>query len=162
MKQKYENWLNHKAELNTYTTNRNLARGYFKLPVGYCLHHWNELLKKEWPKRYDCWYPEDLVMMKKEDHNTLHHKNKKISDETRKKLSLAGKGKKKLRTPEHNANLAASRVGKHYSKISEAKKGKKNPKLSISKKGLHWCNNGSINKQYRDNPPEGFVKGRII
>lgn len=28
--------------------------------------------------------------------------------------------------------------------------------------GSHWCNNGVIQKVYRDKIPEGYVKGRII
>ena len=36
-------------------------------------------------------------------------------------------------------------------------------KEQLNKRGLVWFNNGSINKQFRENTqPEGFIRGRII
>ena len=65
---------------------------------------------------------------------------KNPSEETRRKISLAGKGNKNM-------------LGKHHS--PEAKL-----KMSIAIKGRHWFNNGVIEVQARD-CPEGFVRGML-
>ncbi len=60
---------------------------------GYVLHHKDETLKKNNPKRYNQWNIEDLVMIPKAEHLSLHHKGKKMSLESRQKLSKSKKGK---------------------------------------------------------------------
>ena len=92
------------------------ATKYFNVPKGSVLHHKDITLKETNLERYIQWLPEDLVVMTKEEHIKLHHTGAKRSEETRKKMSEADKGKQKW-------------LGKHHTeeakqKISEAHKGK--------------------------------------
>lgn len=99
------------------------------------------------------------------------HKENPLTDEQRKQLSLRMTGK-------NNPMYGKSALkGVHPSietieKISNALKGKlfsKEHKLKLSiaaknrKKGRIWVNNGSISKMvFKDNIPEGFIKGRLF
>lgn len=68
-----------------------------------------------------------------------------ISDETRKRMSIAHKGNKgRLGTP-----------------VSEEVKSKISKSVSMVKTGYRWWNNGIITKQAFESPGEGWTLGRI-
>ena len=105
----------------------------------------------------------ELIFLTSKEHNSLHHKGKLISEETKKKLSEASKGNKYAlgyhHTDETRKKIREAREGKHRSdetkkKIGEAAKGNKNVR------GTRWFNNGKISKRAYE-CPEGFVPGRI-
>ena len=101
------------------------------------------------------------------------NKGKKLSEETKKKMSDVNKGKKL--SEEHKKKISEGNKGKKMSdearrKMSEAKKGKTSwnkgkhhtveskKKMSDANKGMHWFNNGKINKRAKE-CPSGFVPG---
>ena len=108
-------------------------------------------------------------------------KGKKLSEDTRKKLSEANKGKqgywkgKKL-SEEAKKKMSESHKGKPRSeetrrKISESAKGKtkseehkkklsESHKGNTNTKGMRWFNNGKINTMAKE-CPDGFVPGRL-
>ena len=86
--------------------------------------------------------PEELIFLTTREHNILHNKGKKLSEETRNKMREANKGKK---LSEETKN-----------KMSEARKGK-----NIWTRGRHWFNNGKINIRAKE-CPDGFVPGRLL
>ena len=105
--------------------------------------------------------PEELIFLKRSEHNYLHHKGMHHSEEARRKMSEAHKGNHywegKHHSEETKRKIAESNKGKHPSeearrKMVEARKGKK--------RGLHWYNNSIINVQAIE-CPEGFVPGRL-
>jgi len=59
---------------------------------------------------YEMWNINEIIPMYIDDHHSLHHKGKKLSEETKKKMSLGNKGKKYC-------------LGKHW-KLSEETKQK--------------------------------------
>lgn len=64
---------------------------------GYVLHHKDPSWKTNEPERYAQWNVEDLIMLSNEEHTRLHQTGRKgytLSDETRKKMSLARQGDK--------------------------------------------------------------------
>ena len=92
------------------------------------------------------------------------NKGKKFSTETRKKMSEAKKG-------ENSQWYGKQLYEETKKKMSEAKKGNKNAlgcnrseetrnKTSEAMKGKHWYNNGKINKRAKE-CPEGFTPGRV-
>ena len=81
----------------------------------------------------------ELIFLKRSEHQFLHQKGKHFSEKTKNKISEAQKGK-----PSPNK-------GKHPSE--ETKK-----KLSLQKTGRHWFNNGKENRFCFECPP-GFVIG---
>ena len=91
----------------------------------------------------------ELIFLTKSEHNSLHKKNNKNmrgkhhSEETRRKMSIALKGKTTWMKGKHPSEEAKR-------KLSEARKGKT----------LHWYNNG-IKNVFVKECPEGFVKGRL-
>ena len=85
---------------------------------------------------------EELIFLTSREHGSLH----KHSEETKKKLREANKGK----TPWNK--------GKHHTfetrqKIAEANR--------INRTGRHWYNNGKENK-FCYECPDGFVPGRLL
>ena len=78
--------------------------------------------------------------------------DKHFSADTRKKLSEAHKGKQ---AGEKNPNYGKRMSEEQKKKIGAANKGK-----NIWTKGVHWYNNGKINKRAKECPP-GFIPGRI-
>lgn len=103
------------------------------------------------------------------------NKGKKMSEETRNKMSESRKGKHP--SEETKKKLSESNKGKPRSaetrkKLSEAHKGKPSPnkgkkfseehkkKIAEAKKGKHWYNNGKINIRAKE-CPNGFIPGRI-
>ena len=71
------------------------ATKYFNVQKGYVLHHKDITMRETNLERYIQWLPEDLVVMSKVEHIKLHHTGSKRSEETRKKMSEADKGKTK-------------------------------------------------------------------
>ena len=99
----------------------------------------------------------ELIFLRKSEHtalrkvsletrNKLSDIRKNISEETRKKLSMANKG--------HPVSEEAR------NKIGEANKGNTYAKGNKSTKGMCWFNNGKINKVCYECPP-GFTPGRL-
>ena len=118
---------------------------------------------------------EELIFLTKTDHQRLHHLGKHHSEESRKKMSEARKGKPSWMNGKHHSEesrkkMSEAKKGKHFSeesrkKMSEAKKGKHfseehKRKLSDVQKGTHWYNNG-VKSIKAKTCPEGFVKGRV-
>lgn len=99
----------------------------------------------------------ELIFLRKGEHTAL----RKVSSETRKKLSEAGKNI----SEETRKKLSMSSKGHPVSeetrnKIGTANKGNTYAKGNKSTKGMCWFNNGKINKVCFDCPP-GFVPGRL-
>ena len=99
----------------------------------------------------------ELIFLRKSEHtalrkvsletrNKLSDIGKNISEETRKKLSMANKGHP---VSEETRN-----------KIGAANKGNTYAKGNKSTKGMYWFNNGKINKVCYECPP-GFTPGRL-
>ena len=61
----------------------------------------------------------ELIFLTVSDHNTLHHKGKRLSDETKKKISKASKGKPK--SEEHVKKVAEANKGKHRTEEQKIK-----------------------------------------
>ena len=90
--------------------------------------------------------------------------DKHFTEEARRKMSEAGKGKPK--SEEHKKKIGTANKGEknpmygkhlsedHKNKLSEINKGNTNTK------GMHWFNNGKINKVCYECPP-GFVPGML-
>ena len=94
-------------------------------------------------KALDVYYnrpASELVFLTSSEHIILHQKGKHPSEETRKKLRETMKGKP-----------VSEETRK---KLREAAKGNTNTK------GMHWFNNGKINKVCYECPP-GFVPGML-
>lgn len=114
--------------------------------------------------------PEELIYMRTAEHNSLHHKGKTYSKESRMKMSKSHKdnlndevrkriseGTKKGMTPE---------IRKH---ISEMAKGRKQTPEQIEKKRqamlakhLRWYTDGITNIKTSSGCPEGFHLGRTV
>ena len=100
----------------------------------------------------------ELIFLTKSEHNTLHKKCKRRSEETKKKIGAAHKGK-------HYSDETKKKMSdvwdydKHFTagtrkKISETKKG------NTYTKGKRWYNNGKINIMSKE-CPLGFVPGML-
>ena len=79
---------------------------------------------------------DELIFLRKGEHTAL----RKVSEETKKKMSEVRKGKKFSE--------------EHKKKLSEAKKG------NTATKGTRWYNNGKINIMSKECPP-GFMPGML-
>lgn len=107
---------------------------------------------------------EELIFLTSREHNAFN-KGKPKSEETRKKLSEAHKGKQF--SEEHKKKLSESKKGENNSMYGkkhseEARKKMGNcHKGNTNTKGMHWYNNGKINKLCYE-CPEGYVPGRLI
>ena len=88
---------------------------------------------------------EELIFLTIYEHSSLH----KPSEETRKKMSDAKKGKK-------NPNYGKQFSEETKKKLSEAHKGQ-----NIWTKCTHWYNNGKINIRAKQ-CPDGFVPGKLL
>lgn len=96
-------------------TNREKARKYFGLTPGdgLILHHVDITLRYTNRKKYDEWNPEDLIVVTKAEHNRIHSKGIKLTEEHKKKIAKAHVGKpvwnkgKKL-TQQHIQNRTKS------------------------------------------------------
>ena len=132
----------------------------------------NDLIEiREYYNRPAC----ELIFLTPFEHIRLHQLGKKVSEETRKKMSESRKGENhpmfgKHFSEEHRKNLSAALKGKYLSaetrkKLSEARKGKHrsaetNKKIAEARKGNHWYNNG-VKSILAKTCPEGFVPGRL-
>lgn len=83
---------------------------------------------------YNC-PANELIFLTKSEHRRLHNIGKTYSDETRKKMSEAAKGKKKKPfSEEHRKHLSESGKGRHYKLSEETKK-----RISEARKGVPTC-----------------------
>lgn len=113
-------------------------------------HKYKDRNRKEWVRRdedisqemlkaFNLYYDrpaEELIFMTVSDHHSLHHKNKKFSEEHKRKIGEAQKGK-----PGHTKGKHLSEETKQ--KISLATKSQKlseetKKRISESHKGKHW------------------------
>ncbi len=96
----------------------------------------------------------NLVYLTKGDHTRLHMKGKQKTEEHKAKISAANKGKQK--TKEHIAKIIAANKGKHHSDETIEK-------IAAKAKGKIWFfkNDLSEEKQFFENPGEGWSKGRL-
>ena len=104
--------------------------------------------------------------------NSESHKGKYASEETRRKMREARKGKQPMLGKHHTeeAKRKMSEAHKNISdetrrKMSMAGKGKPKSdetrrKMSEANIGMHWFNNGKINKRAKK-CPDGFTPGRL-
>ena len=115
-----------------------------KSQVWVCHHILGEILTSEQLKDHDFYYDVPPCMLKfvtRAEHARIHMSGKKFSEETRKKISEAHKGKipwnksKKCKpiTEEHARKMHEAWKGKHHTeesrrKISEAQKGRPSPR----------------------------------
>ena len=126
----------------------------------------------------------ELIFLTSREHKSLHSKEKhymlgkKFSEETRKKMSEARKGKY---TGENNPMYGKHPSEETLKKMSEAQKGKKmseearkkmseakknmseetKNKIGAAKKGTRWYNDGKINIRAKE-CPYGFTPGRLL
>lgn len=106
---------------------------------------------------FDMYYnrpASELIFLTTSEHKSLH----KVSEETKKKISEAMKGKQHSEETKKKMSEAWA-YDKHFTiktreKISKLKKGNKNVR------GKHWYNNGKINIMSKE-CPEGFVPGML-
>ena len=98
----------------------------------------------------------ELIFLTKKEHISLHHKDKQVSSETKRKMSIA----KKNMSEETKQKMSIAHQGKtpwnKGKKLSEETK----LKLSNAFNALYWFNNGITTIRARE-CPEGFVKGRL-
>ena len=133
------------------------GRPYFKR---HKLHEWQVHTHYGWKQGYDIHHLDEnkmnnslsnLVYLTRSEHAKIHHKiGKKLSDETKRKMSEAKK----------NMSEETKR------KISEAKKNMSEEtkrKMSEALKVKIWINNGVISKRVQcdEDIPEGFSRGRL-
>ena len=131
--------------------NKKKAREYFGITgkPNLVLHHKDPNWKTNNIDRYIQWNPEDLIVMTRAEHNSLHNKGKKrkpFTEEHRRRIGDASRGRKLPVVSEANRHRVISK------ETSE--------KLSKGTKGKHWYNNGVISIRAFD-CPDGFVKGRL-
>lgn len=100
---------------------------------------------------------EELIFLRKGEHTAL----RKVSDSTKKKLSDAGKNiSEETRKKLSMANKGHPVSEETRNKIGTANKGNTYAKGNKSTKGMCWFNNGKINKVCYECPP-GFTPGRL-
>ena len=124
----------------------------------------------------------ELIFLTKSEHNALHNtlkfkgkKRKPFSEEWKRNISLALKGKTpwmkgKHLSEEAKRKISEAKKGRHLSEeskrhMSDSLKGRKlteehKKNLSKHSTGRHWFNNG-IKNVFLKECPEGFVKGTI-
>ena len=129
-------------------------------------------------KALDMYYDrpsEELIFLTKSGHASL----RKLSSETRKRLSDINKGRNnpfygKHHTKENKKRISAASKGRRHTeearkKMSDAAKGKPKTKehkkkiaeaARINSMGRHWYNNGKENK-FCYECPDGFVPGML-
>ena len=121
---------------------------------------------------------EELIFLTESEHDSLHHKGKHHTEETKKKISESHKGKhhsEETKKKIGEGNKGKPKSEEHKNKISKAKKGRPGKpksaehkqKLSEAMKGenhsafgKHWYNNGKINI-IANECPDGFTPGRL-
>ena len=99
----------------------------------------------------------ELIFLRKSEHTAL----RKVSSETRNKLSDIGKNiSEETRKKLSMANKGHPVSEETRNKIGAANKGNTYAKGNKSTKGMCWFNNGKINKVCYECPP-GFTPGRL-
>ena len=86
-----------------------------KTQIWHCHHRLEEFVSKQWLIDHNDYYnvsPNELIFLTNEEHSSLHHKGKVLSEEIKKKISGVKKG---------------------YHHSEETKK-----KISEADKGKHW------------------------
>lgn len=105
----------------------------------------------------------ELIFLTSREHNAFK-KGKKLSEETKNKISEANKGES---NPMYGKHLSEE----HKNKISEAMKGHRNSlgkkhsaehnkKIGAASIGKHWYNNGKENR-FCFKCPDGFIPGML-
>ena len=118
----------------------------------YHAHHVNEMKSDN--------HLENLEWELRVEHITEHARN--VSEETRRKMSEAKKGKLGVkRSEETKRKISEAKKGKvfseeHKQKLSETRIGKPNQALV----GKGWWNDGTRNIRSKECPGEGWVRGR--
>ena len=109
------------------------------------------ITKKELKALGMYWYrpADELIFLTTSEHNTLHHKGKLISEETKNKMREARKGK--------HLGKDNPFYGKHHSEEAKKKMSEIN---KVRMKGMRWFNNGKINTRAKE-CPDGFTPGRL-
>lgn len=131
-----------------------MAHTFYGFKPGYDVHHLDENKLNN--------SLSNLVYLTHFEHTRIHHEDKKVSEETRAKISAATKGnswnKGKKFSEEHKAKISATKKGKSpwnkgkqwseeiKAKLSAAHKGKKRgpfsaetrAKMSAAHKGMHF------------------------
>ena len=103
----------------------------------------------------------ELIFLKHSEHASLHHKGKLRSEESKKKMSEAQKGKKgKHHTEETKNKIAEAMKGKKGKHHTEETKNKIAEAARVNSMGRHWYNNGKENK-FCYECPDGFVPGML-
>lgn len=98
------------------------------------------------------------VPFAEEQNKPKKRKSHVVSEETRKKMSLAKKGKKKAPfSDEWRLHMSQGKMGKKRKKFTE----EHIKHLSQCKTGMLWWNNGTINKRAKECPGVGWVRGQI-
>ena len=166
------NWYTHKYCNDDITKIENYEQAINDTTQTWHCHHRLETdlnLSIQELKDRDLYYnrpASELIFLTPKEHQRIHHKGAFMSEETRKKMSEAKKGK-----PSNNK-------GNHYfhsketkQKISEANKGRQmseeqKRKLSNSIKGRIYINNGQTSKMINLNELDyyislGYIKGKI-
>lgn len=94
--------------------------------------------------------------MSEETKKKISQANKEAykSNEVRAKISAANKGRNPL------ANLTPEQIKERYQKAAETHKRNLASGVTSTSKGARWYNNGEVST-LTNNPPEGFVLGRL-
>ena len=132
------------------------GRPYFK---GHKLYEWQVHTHLGYKKDYDIHHIDEnkmnnslsnLVYLTRSEHIKMHNKGKKLSEETKKKMSEVHKGNKNMLGKQHSEETKK--------KISESHKGK-----NTWSANLIWINNGVEEKfiPLDEEIPEGFSRGRL-
>lgn len=127
-----------KEQQTLFNRNKRKAREYFGILGNndLVLHHKDETLRYNDVDRYIQWNIEDLEVMTRGEHSTLHHKGKK-----------------------HNVDLRGEKNPNYGKRHPGLNKG--DPRLGAQTIGKHWYNNGTDNILAYE-CPEGYVKGRLV
>lgn len=132
-----------------------------------CHHRKGVDIPKEELKALGLYYnrpANELIFIKLSEHSSLHNKGehnpmygKKLSEETKNKISEAKKGQTLSEEAKKKIGEAA-KGNKHALGCKHSEETKK--KIGEAKKGMRFFNNGKINIRAKE-CPDGFVPGRI-
>lgn len=155
MEHRFENYCKDCQNIENY--DKALADNFIRW---HCHHRRGELISAEELIATGQYYnrpSDELIFLTESEHHFLHQIGKRHTEETKKKISEAAKGKPK--SDEHKKKISEGHKGVYPSeetkkKMSESHKGNK------ASKGMHWYNNSKINKLCFE-CPEGFVPGRL-
>lgn len=113
--------------------------------------------------RYYDLEPEELIFLIESEHNSLHHKDKIVSEETRKKMSESHIG---IQSGENHPFFGKHHTEEIRNKLSKCNKGENSPLYGKRGEMNHnfgrtWWNNGKVAKLSKECPGEGFMRGRL-